>query len=119
MVWIMHIVYKGVNMSFNEKTIIELIHLAATSDDLELLRILFKSEKMNVRRALARNKNIDSALANSLLYDPVLNVSYIASFNPKITQKREFDEKELTSCVKCQIDERELDCLNCIYLNKH
>ncbi|RXJ68462.1 hypothetical protein CRV08_06420 [Halarcobacter ebronensis] len=102
-------------MSFIEKTEMELIQLAITSDDLKLLEVLFKSEKMNVRRALARNKNIDATLANKLLFDPVLNVSYIASFNPNTTQKREFDEDMITPCVKCSIDERKLDCLNCIY----
>lgn len=117
MVYFMHSINKkGVTMSLNEKTVVELIHIAATSSDTKTLKNLCNNTNMNVRRALARNENIDSFIANKLLYDPVLNVSYLASFHPKITQKRVFDDNLLTTCVKCTIDERKLDCINCPYI---
>ncbi|XOB62219.1 hypothetical protein ACMC56_00065 [Campylobacterota bacterium DY0563] len=100
-------------MSINEKTIFEQIKIAITSDNIKILRKLCDSADMNVRRALAKNKNIDEFIGNKLLYDPVLNVSYLASLNPNTTQKRVFDEKTLTQCVKCDVDELKLDCANC------
>lgn len=105
-------------MSINEKTIFEQIKVAIASDNINTLRILSNSEHMNVRRALAKNNNIDAFIANKLLFDPVLNVSYIASLNPNITQKRVFDEKILTQCVKCDVDELKLDCNNCPHSKK-
>ncbi|QDF27524.1 hypothetical protein [Halarcobacter anaerophilus] len=100
-------------MSINEKSVNQLLHLASVSDDIKTLRELANSEHMNVRRALAKNKNIDKSIGNKLLFDPVLNVSYMASLNPNTTIKREFEERLLTACVKCKIDERKLDCLHC------
>jgi hypothetical protein len=102
-------------MSLNENTVIELIHLATTSDELDLLNKLSNSININVRRAVAKNKNIDSSIANKLLFDPVLNVSYQALFNPNVTINRNFDERELTPCVKCTEDERTLNCKGCAY----
>ncbi len=102
-------------MSKVERSEKEDIHLAMISDDLELLSILADSKSMNTRRALARNININSEIANRLLFDPVLNVSYIASLNSNRTKYRSFDEDSITFCVKCEEDERNLDCLNCIY----
>lgn len=106
-------------MSFIEKSDMELIHLATISDDLNLLKSLVSSANMNVRRALAKNKNINSTIANQLLFDPVLNVSYLASLNKNTTKTRAFEEHHITPCVKCDIDERELNCLSCSYYKSH
>lgn len=104
-------------MSFLEKSDIELIQIAVSSSDIKTLKGLVNSKNMNVRRALARNKNIDAFIANKLLFDPVLNISYLASLNPNTTQKRVFDKNILTACVKCDIDERKLDCLSCSHIS--
>ena len=106
-------------MSKIEKSEIENIHLAMVSNDLELLDKLVDSKSMNTRRALARNKNANSTIINKLLFDPVLNVSYIASLNSNRTQNRIFDEHLITSCVKCEVDERKLDCINCPHVKRH
>ncbi|PLY07223.1 MAG: hypothetical protein C0625_06300 [Arcobacter sp.] len=100
-------------MSSLEKTEIENIHLALVSTDLELLNELSNSSSMNTRRALARNRNINSIIANKLLFDPVLNVSYIASLNSRRTLNRNFDENIITPCVRCNVDERKLNCMAC------
>lgn len=102
-------------MSLNEKSVKELIQKAETSSDIKTLSKLSNSEHMNVRRALAKNRNIDSKIGNKLLFDPVLNVSYMASLNPNTTQKRVFHDELLTTCVKCSVNESELDCANCPY----
>lgn len=86
---------------------------AIASKDLDELMTLHKSSYMNVRRAVARNKNIDSKIANNLLFDPVLNVSYAASLNPKCSMERRFADDTITVCVCCEKDERKLDCVAC------
>lgn len=84
----------------------------STSCPIEL-KSLHLSQYMNVRRAVARNTNICTQVANTLAYDPVLNVSYMALKNPKSTVKRSFDKKNITFCVICENDERTLNCLEC------
>lgn len=90
----------------------ELLHLAKTSTELNVLYDLHKSPNMNIRRAVARNKNITESIANKLVSDPVLNVSYMASLNPNCTSKREFNTP-LDGCVICEEDEREIYCVDC------
>lgn len=103
-------------MSMLEKSEVNEIQLALVSNDLKLLNKLSESKSMNTRRALARNRNINSSIANKLLFDPVLNVSYIASLNINRTINRSFNPSSITTCVKCEVDERKLDCVNCIYI---
>ena len=86
---------------------------AIESRSLEELHVLHLSRYMNVRRAVARNENINSIIANNLLMDPVMNVSYMASLHPKCTEERVFPEEKLTSCVICERDERKLICNTC------
>jgi len=95
-------------ISLNEK-----LDIAKTSDNLDELKTLVDCESMLVRRAIARNKNIDEEIANLLAFDPVLNVSYMASNNPNCTQKRDFSNYSLVGCVVCDKDERELNCVEC------
>lgn len=90
----------------------ELIHIAKTSKESDVLFDLHKSSNMNVRRAVARNKNITEKIANKLANDPVLNVSYMASLNPNCTNKREFNST-LDGCVICEEDERDIYCVDC------
>lgn len=90
----------------------ELLHIAKTTSSLEELFELHLSPNMNIRRAVARNTNISAQLANKLVRDPVLNVSYMANLNPNTTFKREF-KSELSGCVICEKDERNIECTNC------
>lgn len=100
-------------MTMPENTIDHQLERAIESNDLRELWILHKSPSMNVRRAVAKNINIDSKIANNLAMDPVLNVSYIASKNPKCELKRDFCDTIITACVDCLKDERDLICTGC------
>ncbi|AXH08429.1 hypothetical protein CP960_11030 [Malaciobacter halophilus] len=89
------------------------LDIAKTSKKIEELETLVESESMLVRRAIARNENINEKIANQLAFDPVLNVSYMACKNSNCTQKRDFSSYSLIGCVVCKKDEREIDCQTC------
>ena len=99
------------------KTIDELIDLAKSTNNLNEMLFLEKNPSMNVRRALARNRNLYDEVLNRLLYDPVENVSYIASKHPNIKEKREFDNPR--PCVTCNKDEKNLNCKDCTSLTSY
>jgi len=97
-----------------EINFIEQLNRAFESSDIKELKKLKDSHDMRVRRAVAKNTNIDTSIANELLYDPVLNVSYMASLNPNCTLKRSFSNVNLNNkCILCDEDERYIDCVNC------
>lgn len=91
----------------------EQLEIATTSNELSVLEQLRKSPYMNVRRAVARNKNISSTIADVLAYDPVLNVSFMALKNPKSTVNRDLCDDCFSICVLCEKDERYLECKDC------
>ena len=99
-------------MSLLRRPLEEQIELACNTSSEELLWELHTSPYMNVRRAVAKNIHINSKIADNLLCDPVLNVSYMAKISSKATMKREFKVK-LTQCVLCEKDELSLNCLEC------
>lgn len=99
------------------KTIDELIDLAKSTTNLREMLFLAKNPSMNVRRALARNQNLYDEVLNKLLYDPVENVSYVASIHPNVKEKREFDNPR--PCVTCNKDEKGLNCKDCIHLTNY
>ncbi len=98
-------------MSFLHKTNDELIDIAKKTTKLNEMLFLVTYPSMNVRRALARNRNIDDKILKKLLFDPVENVSYMASKHPKAKLQREF--KNLRVCVLCEKDEKGLNCVGC------
>lgn len=97
---------------------LEQLNLAKTSSDYELLNILKDSSNMNVRRAVARNLNTPSNIIDYLVYDAVLNVSYMASKNPNCTQQRRFDFL-CNPCISCEEDELSLNCSKCEILTNY
>jgi len=100
----------------NTKTIEEKIKLAKTVEDREIQDKLSRSYIINVRRALAKNNLLCSKVANTLLYDPSVNVSFLASNNPNCTKKRVFSSEDLNhKCVKCNMDELNMNCNNCTF----
>lgn len=101
------------NMSLNEK-----LELAFKSSDDNVLESLAKDSCADVRRVVAKSKNISKEVINSLAADPVLNVSFVASSNPICDMKRDFKEVD-HPCVMCTKDERFLECLNCSLLNEY
>lgn len=81
--------------------------------------ILLKNHPLPlIRRVLAKNKNLTQDIINSLLYDPVENVSYIASINPN---NRNYERvfEDLRPCVICNEDERTRNCLTCKKNEEH
>ena len=99
-------------MSLLQRPLEEQLELASRTSSEDQLWELHTSPYMNVRRAVARNNNINSEIADILITDPVLNVSYMAKISSKATTTREFNFK-LTQCVLCEKDELTLDCLKC------
>lgn len=100
-------------MNDRKKSLNEKLDRAINSSNLQELKTLVAENTMIIRRALAKNINISADIANALAFDPVLNVSYAAVNNPRCTVKRVFEECNLVSCVVCDKDERQLDCVNC------
>lgn len=95
-------------------SVIELINLALISTHENEHNLLVNNKDVNVRRSLAKNINISEEIANKLILDPVLNVSFVASKNPNCTLKREFKTTLLTKCVLCNLDENSINCINCL-----
>lgn len=104
-------------MNMEEKRQKELIKKASMTNCPEELWEFHLSKIMNVRRAVARNRNISEKIANNLVSDPVLNVSYMAAQNPKSTITKNFNG-HLTECVVCDKEEHIIDCLSCHHKNK-
>ena len=105
-------------MNFKSKSKEEQLEIANSSRCPDVLKNLHDSKYMNVRRAVARNHNICTQVANRLSIDPVLNVSYMALKNPKSTIQRDFCTTNITDCVMCEKDERKIDCVVCENKNK-
>lgn len=99
-------------MSVLPSNLNELIDLAFNSRDFGIHEILKGYADVNVRRALAKNRNISTDIANILAKDPVLNVSFVAIQNPNCTIRRDFSSN-LPRCVVCPKNERDLDCHLC------
>lgn len=97
--------------ALDSKSLNELLQLAFGSD-VEVLEELAKSRYVNVRRAVAKNSRISTDIANLLVKDPVLNVCYMASKNPKCSLKRDFSHIN-DKCVLCTKDERFMNCSGC------
>jgi hypothetical protein len=101
-------------MNLTELSLNEKLDLAITTTETIILEMLLLSPNMLVRRALLRNNNITSEIVNSLAFDCVENVSYIANNHSKCTESRTFN-LPVSICVKCKVDERHLSCDKCPY----
>ena len=69
----------------------EELNLAINSSDISILHKLKRNVNTVVRRALATNVHTPKEILDTLAYDPVLNVSYMAIQNPSCSIKREFN----------------------------
>ena len=105
-------------MNILEKSIQELIDLATTTVSMAEMLFLRNHPSMNVRRALATNNNITESILETLINDPVENVSYKASLYPKANEKKSFDEN-LRPCVTCEKAEKGLVCIGCPAISDH
>lgn len=105
-------------MNLLERSIEQLIDLALKTTSLHDMFFLRNHPSMNVRRALASNNNISESILESLVNDPVENVSYKASLHPKVKERRDFDSS-LRPCVLCEKSEKGLNCINCPLIAGH
>jgi len=96
----------------------QLLETAKTSTCSETLQELAQSSHSIVRRAVARNINTLSDTLETLAHDPVLNVSFMATKNPKCLVQREFLDIS-NPCVLCEKDERAMVCVNCPTLKEY
>lgn len=108
--------------SFWEKNMTreELLRLSKQSNCNKELAKLSESPYMLVRRAVARNRNTNSATLNKLLFDKVQNVAFAASMHRNCTQTRSFND-EKHPCVICEKDELTMksQCPSCETLNNY
>ena len=92
------------------KNITELLDIALKTTSFDEMLLLKNHSSMAIRRNLARNLNLNQEIIDSLLYDPVQNVSYVASINPNNKNfERTFDN--LRPCVLC--NKNQTDCSLC------
>ena len=69
---------------------------------------------MRVRRNLALNKTLDKNIANNLVFDSTVNVSYVAMNNKNSTKVRKFRDCDVAHvCVSCNVDVLYNDCDSC------
>lgn len=105
-------------MSILKRNYEELLDLALNTTSFSEMLFLVDHNSMNIRRALSSNNNIHESILNMLIRDPVQNVSYVASQNPKNNEKREFYE-QLRPCVLCDEKEHILKCEDCKKISDH
>ncbi|MGB5867807.1 MAG: hypothetical protein WBG69_08075 [Arcobacteraceae bacterium] len=101
-------------MNINTLSLSEKLDLAIETTEQALLEMLLLSPESLVRRAILRNKNVTTDIANRLSYDVTANVSYVASKHHKCTTQRSF-KTPVSKCVRCKLDERHLSCEKCPY----
>ena len=95
----------------------EEISLALTSSDTKILHKLKRHVSIQVRRSLTINKYTPKEILDTLAYDPVLNVSYMATQNPSCSVTRDFDH--ITHpCIKCNEEASSNSCHNCTALQE-
>lgn len=89
-----------------------MLDTAYTSNDPEVLTNLASNVNSTVRRIVARNRNTPTKIINKLAHDVAQNVAYMALLHPNCTVKRNL-QSMTHPCVKCEKDDRYMDCHNC------
>lgn len=97
----------------------ELVKKAVISSDVNELKHLSNSPYMLTRRAVAKNRNTDFKTLETLSYDKVLNVSFVALKNPNCRSSRVLNIDFDHPCLDCHKDEVTMlvACKNCDSLN--
>lgn len=106
-------------MNLSRETLENLLKLAKSTSNVDEINELKYHPSMNVRRALAKNINIDINTIECLYNDPVENVSYIASLHPKSNFDKKCFDKNLRPCVTCENEEHNLYCIDCKEIEGH
>lgn len=105
-------------MDLSLKNINELIDIALRTTNLSEMFFLKEHSSMLIRRSLAKNSNINQEIIDTLLFDPVQNVSYMASINPNNRDKSRVFEN-LRPCVTCEKHENNINCIDCPHVKDH
>lgn len=106
-------------MILSLKNINELLTIAIKTTSIDEMLFLVSNPSMIVRRALAKNNNLNQNIINRLLNDPVLNVSYVAYKNPNNQNFEKVFDQNMRPCVVCDKDEYGLSCHNCDLIKDH
>ena len=102
----------------NNNLLNDKITLASTTKDIAILKELMKNECFYIRRSVAKNNFTPKEILNTLAFDPVMNVSYVAVNNKNCTIKREFNE-DIHPCVRCLKDENSPECRDCLEISSY
>ena len=94
-----------------------LMREAANSNDQKRLKELSNSVYMNVRRAVARNNNVDSNIINTMAQrEHASTVLYWLFIHPKCTVSKMLCSEDMAhACVTCPVSEINLqrECMQC------
>lgn len=103
-----------INKSLNE--LLDIAKSTSCEDEMDFLQ---KCGDVNIRRVLAKNTNISEFILEKLLRDPVQNVSYIASLHNKANKFEKKIFTNLSACVLCEKEEKNINCISCNKLEEH
>ncbi len=90
-------------MSIDENNFEHKVSLARNSQDINILKKLKSDISAIIRKSVAQNLHTTKELIDDLVFDPVLNVSFIATKHPNCTVQREFSDTN-HPCVHCKND---------------
>ncbi len=100
-------------MSIDESSFDYKVSLALNSQDVNILKKLKNDFSAVIRKSVAQNLNATQEILHELVFDPVLNVSYLASRHPNCTIERDFENTN-HPCVRCKDDFIKIEnCNNC------
>lgn len=104
---------KGFVMSIDESDFNNKVTLARNSQDITILKKLKNDISAIIRKSVAQNLHTTDEILADLVFDPVLNVSYIAGKHPNCTIKRVFQNTN-HPCVHCKEDFQIIEnCRSC------
>jgi len=100
-------------MSIDESNFENKVSLARNSQDLNILKKLKNDISAIIRKSVAQNLHASKELIHELVFDPVLNVSYIATKHPNCSIQREFADTN-HPCIQCKNDFIKIEnCSSC------
>lgn len=100
-------------MSIDESSFNHKVLLAQNSQDISILKKLKNDFSAVIRKSVAQNLHTTKDIIHELAFDPVLNVSYLASKHPNCSIVRDFENTN-HPCVRCKEDFIQIEnCTNC------
>jgi hypothetical protein len=90
-------------MSIDESNFDRKVSLAQNSQDVTILKKLKNDLSAVIRKSVALNLHTTKDIIHELVFDPVLNVSYLATKHPNCSIQRKFTNTK-HPCVRCKDD---------------